>query len=606
MSAKIHILDAVVANRIAAGEVVERPASVVKELVENALDAGASKITVDVEKGGRRLIRITDDGVGMTREDAELSIQRHATSKVRTTDDIGNISTLGFRGEALPSIASVSDFRMATRMADQSEGTELLVRGGELQEIRSAGVPVGTEIEVSRLFFHMPARRKFLKTDATEWGHIDGLLTRCALCHPVVHWEWRHNGGSWNRYPAVKTLDERILQLFGREWSDQTLALVETTTRHGWSFTGRVSVPENTRSHRNEQYWFINGRPIVHAGLAYALQEGFGAHISKGRHPAGVFFLKLPIEDVDVNVHPAKREVRLRNENAVRRLISETVNDLLQDWSRKKSEAARSKILANASRQDSDLVEVAAVEEAKPQVKLRISRPEPEQVEWTDEETDATSAKDSEERNPPTATRPAAPETPAGFGLQLFGKAEPGLILAQNDEGLVLIHIQAAFERIYYEELMERFTRERSESQALLVPVQLDFSAEQTAFVQQAKSHLQQAGISIDSLGGNTFIVDALPAAVSSRDPQQFVYEVVETLSQSSDRARTASKLENSQVAAAIARHMSRGRRAEGEAEWTWLLNRLYQCELPYTRPDGRPTMTMLSQHELKRRFQVD
>ncbi|MEM6886368.1 MAG: DNA mismatch repair endonuclease MutL, partial [Verrucomicrobiota bacterium] len=567
-----------------------------KELVENALDAGASKIVIDAEKGGKRLIRVTDDGIGMSREDAELSLQRHATSKVRTTEDISQISTLGFRGEALPSIASVSMFRMSTRTAESEAGTEILVEGGEVRDIQETGIPVGTEIEVRTLFSHVPARRKFLKTDTTEWGHVDGFLRRCALCHPRVHWEWRHNGGSWNRYPAVGSLDERILQLFGKEWCDGTLPLAGQTTRQGWSLQGRVSQPTYTRSNRNEQYWFINGRPVVHAGLAYALQEGFGAYISKGSHPVGVFFLELPIEDVDVNVHPAKREVRLRNETAVRRLISETVNQLLQEWSQQKSEATRASILEKVATQEVD-EEVPAPEAlSAKKVTLKIDTPEPEQAEWQETATELEAPKPTE----------ATPEIPADFGLKLIGKTEPGLILAENEEGIVLVHIQAAFERVYFEGLMERFTQEATESQALLVPVNLEFSSEHAAFVQQAQDFLEKVGISIASLGGNAFMVDALPSAVSSRDPERFVREVVDTLSESGDRSRTAKHLQNDQVAAALAKHMSRGRRTEGEAELNWLLHRLHRCDLPYTRPDGRPTMVLLSRNEFKRRFQVD
>jgi DNA mismatch repair protein MutL len=619
MSGKIQVLDSIVANRIAAGEVVERPASVVKELVENALDAGARKITVDVEKGGKRLIRVTDDGAGMERDDAELSLQRHATSKVRTTEDIGHISTLGFRGEALPSIASVSLFKLSTRSAGCDEGTTIRVEGGAIKDITAAGIPVGTEIEVRTLFSHVPARRKFLKTDATEWGHIESLLRRCALCHPQVHWEWRHNAASWNRYPTVESLHDRIFQLFGKAWCEDTLPFTGQASRQGWSLTGRVSAPGNMRSSRNEQYWFINGRPVVHAGLVYALQEGFGAFISRGRYPVGVFFLGLPLEDVDVNVHPAKREVRLRNETAVRRMISEATNQLLRDWTEaqhqqknrattaaKSTHAATSApSLARELQQNNPLTPPQKVE-------LRIDVSEPEQVEW---QSDAESALGSTLRQvPANETSVETPDAesddtadePGDSWLKLIGKTEPGLMLAENEEGIVLVHIQAAFERIYFEEMMERFAHEATESQALLIPVNMEFSPELAAFVNQAQGVLELAGISIASLGGNAFMVDALPAAVASRDPERFVRDVVNTLSESGDRKRTASKLQNEEVAAALARHMSRGRRTEGEAELNWLLSRLHRCDLPYARPDGRPTMILLSQNEFKRRFQVD
>jgi DNA mismatch repair protein MutL len=558
---------------------------------------------------------VTDNGAGMDREDAEKSLQRHATSKLRRSEDLEEIRTLGFRGEALPSIASVALFRLVTRTGDQDEGTEILVEGGDLRHIRTAGGPVGTDVEVRSLFSHVPARRKFLKTDSTEWGHIEAILQRAALFHYGVHWEWRHNGGEWRRYPACDSSDERLFQIFSPEWRDGTLSLSARAGRDGqWRLSGRVSLPSLVRKNRREQYWFVNGRPVVHPGLSYALREAYGVRMARELHPVAVLFLDCPGADVDVNVHPAKREIRLRNENGIRRFLIESVGDRLRERDRAARPGTASTSAATQEGEgtftpdppDRDEAEVPVV---APRPTLRTPAPRASQVEWTigGHRSDDSSPVEEGEKggdDSPAAIKEERSETAPPF--KIVGSTEPGLILGESDDGLILVHVVAAFERIYYEECLERFVNEQVESQQLLVPVTLDVDPETAAFLNDSSHIFEKSGISIGPVGGASFMVDALPPAASGRDPVQFLRGLIDTLQRGENTPAKLRTIEDQAFAAALARQLSRGRRVETIGEMNWLVDRLHACDLPYSRPDGRPTMTLLSRQEFKRRFKVD
>jgi len=586
----IHILDPLVANRIAAGEVVERPASVVKELVENSLDAGATHIRVDIERGGVRRICVTDNGCGMGREDAVLSLERHATSKLRESRDIDRIATLGFRGEALPSIASVSLFRCTTRREEDAEGTEIKVEGGEVASVECCGAPKGTQMEVRSLFSHVPARKKFLKTETTEWGHIEGFCLRCALAHPGVHFEWRHNRGVWKRFPPVEGLDERIIQVLGPEWDRETRWLEGNSVDGGWKVEGRISKPEFWRTSRREQFWFVNRRPVMHPGLGRALEEGYGARLASGRFARVVLFLEIPFEDVDVNVHPAKREVRFRNEAAIRRFLVESVDQALRSPAAGE-DVSSGKPLSSVSHQGERVD--PGEENRSSRVHIAVSNISGwrEQMQWAPE--------------PAGTASPLAPHDPRNHQLRVLSILAPGYLLAEHPDGVVLIHLSAAFERIYYEELLARFVREAVEAQRLLVPVNVEFAPQEAAFIEESSGLLEKAGLCLGSLGNGTFMVESLPAASSGENPERFVRRVVEALMHRLD-AEQGRQLESEWVAAAVAKQMSRNRRVQGEEEIRWLLERLHACDLPYTRPDGRPTMTLVSRQEINRRFQVE
>ncbi|HXC62565.1 MAG TPA: DNA mismatch repair endonuclease MutL, partial [Nitrospiria bacterium] len=310
MASRIQILPETLINLIAAGEVVERPASVAKELVENAMDAGSRCITIEVEDGGKRLIRVTDDGEGMSREDALLAFQRHATSKIKTDADLEAIATMGFRGEALPSIGSVSKIRLITRQAGDEVATKLVLEGGNMKEVAEAASPPGTMIEVAQLFYNTPARRKFLKAAGTELAHISGLVTELALAHPHLEFRFLQDGKSVFHFPGAEDWHQRTIQIFGAEMAEQ---LIPVETHQGRiRITGGVSRPHYTRGAKTHQFFFVNGRSIRDRLLAHALYEAYDTLLMKGRHPVAILFIELDSSMVDVNVHPSKREVRFR------------------------------------------------------------------------------------------------------------------------------------------------------------------------------------------------------------------------------------------------------------------------------------------------------
>ncbi|MFQ3670944.1 MAG: DNA mismatch repair endonuclease MutL, partial [Verrucomicrobiia bacterium] len=332
MPHRIRLLDETVINRIAAGEVVERPASVLKELLDNSLDAHARRITIDIEKGGKSSIRVADDGHGMSRDDALLSIERSATSKIQSADDLHHITTLGFRGEALASIAAVSKFRLQTREPDALAGTELIVDGGKLRSVKETGCPPGTLIEVRSLFFHVPARRKFLRADSTEWAHIEQTARLAALAHPPTAFTLTHDGREiWHTDPAPDLIT-RITQIFGREWTRPMLPL--DIQSGSWTLTGLIGQPGISRSTRQEHIVFVNGRPVSSPVLNFAILEGYHNSLMKGRFPVLVLHLRLPPELIDVNVHPAKREIRFRDNNQVRDFITPAIRQTLAANSR--------------------------------------------------------------------------------------------------------------------------------------------------------------------------------------------------------------------------------------------------------------------------------
>src|ERR687890_2046889 len=325
---KIRVLSDHVANQIAAGEVVERPASVAKELVENSIDAGARRVEVDVEAGGRRLLRVSDDGEGMTRDDAVLAFERHATSKITSAEDLEHVSTLGFRGEALASIASVARVELLTQREGETEGTRVLIEGGKLRDVAPAARPVGTTISVRDLFFNVPARRKFLRSEATESFHLMNLVTHYALAHPEIAFTLTNNGREVLRCATAADLRERAYQIFGAEFLDSLLA-VEGGDGRVARVRGYVSAPRERRTSRDAQYLFVNGRYVRDRLVSRALGEGYRTVLPHGVYPAALLFLEVPLEEVDVNVHPAKTEVRFRRAAAVADAVRESVRAAL-------------------------------------------------------------------------------------------------------------------------------------------------------------------------------------------------------------------------------------------------------------------------------------
>ena len=576
MSQRIRLLAEVVANRIAAGEVVERPASVVKELVENSLDAGAKKVEVSVERGGRSLIRVTDDGHGMGPEDALLALERHATSKIRDASDLLGIRTFGFRGEALPSIASVSRFTLKTKEADSLEGTEVVIDGGKMIRAGQAGCPNGTSIEVKQLFAHVPGRRKFLRTEETEWGHIEQGIRLTALARPDVSWVLRRDGAVFWQDSARPGLEERLTAVFGKEWKSSVLPL--EVEDGGMRLKGYIGRPGVSRATRAEQILFVNGRPIQSMSLNAALLEGYHNALMRGRFPVAVLFLEMDPAGVDVNVHPAKREVRFRQDGDVRRFVSGAVAEVLRGGAvgplpmpvGSNSGVGGVSTTHSTSNQPSPLISANLANPALVEKSLGL------EVE-------------------------TAPGIPAGW--RYLGVVDHLYLVVEKDGGVVLIDQHAAHERILFEQLLKQVAREEVSGQRLLYPVTVEFPPVQAQFLKNRMEDLGKVGLGISPMGGNSFLIDALPPRIKTLAVEDFIRGVVADLETGGAGTRQDRKLSEEVIAKTVCRHAIKANDRLTEQEGVRLLADLLACELPYTCPHGRPTMILLSKAELERKF---
>ena len=553
---KIRVLPDILASQVAAGEVVERPASVVKELVENSIDAGAREIRVDIDRGGSALIRVSDDGCGMSREDALLSLERHATSKLRTAADLAAILTLGFRGEAVPSIASVSRFRLVTRETDSFSGTEILVDGGRIRDVRDAGCAPGTVIEAKALFYNLPARRKFLRAETTEAAHVEHQLRLHALAAPGVRFRLRRdNREVFDLAPAAKAVD-RVRQLLGTELSRELIE-IPTTRGNGISMEGYLLPASHARKGRRHQFVFLNGRPVEDGVIARALAEGFRGALAGGLYPAAWLWIHLEPTLVDVNVHPAKREVRFHRPGDVRDAILEAVTGGLRP-------PAPPPVMSRVT---------------PPAAAVRFQSPEPLlETQW--------------QEAPLPEPASAAPD------FRIVGMLHHRFVILESEDGLVLFDPKAAWERIFYEKIL-RQAAGALETQGLLVPVLLELDPRDLDVVLRERMALAEAGIEVAPFGGNTLQVHSLPACLPVADPRPFLGALMdELLHGSAPGARFALD----RLARVLARRSAMVL-VPRLSETTSLLAHLFACELPYCAADGRPTLTEFGMRELDRRF---
>lgn len=572
---KIRVLSDILASQVAAGEVVERPASVVKELVENSIDAGAREIRVDIDRGGSALIRVSDDGCGMSREDALLSLERHATSKLRTVGDLAAILTLGFRGEAVPSIASVSRFRMVTRETQALAGTEILVDGGKIHDVRDAGCAPGTVIEAKALFFNMPARRKFLRAESTEAAHIEHQLRLHALAAPGVRFRLRRDDREiFDLPPAAKPVD-RVRHLLGPELSRELIAL-PLTHGNGVSVSGHLLPASHARKGRRHQFVFLNGRPVEDAVISRALAEGFRGALADGLYPAAWLWIDLEPALVDVNVHPAKREVRFHRPLDVRDTILEAV-----------ATALRPPAPALPPRLEPTTLAAALVEKVPSLVNFQP--PQPLLADWKNPLPDLPAA--AQEITP----APASAKPP---DFRVLGMLHHRFVLLESGDGLVLFDPKAARERIFYEKLSGRGDA-LLETQGLLVPVLLELDPRDLDLVLRERMALQDAGIEVESFGGNTLQIRTLPACLPVDDPRPFLGALLDELLH--DPA-PGPRFALDRLARALAKRVA-ALAVPRLAETQPLLGELFTCELPYCAADGRPTLTEFGMRELERRF---
>jgi len=563
----IRVLPDILASQVAAGEVVERPASVVKELVENSIDAGAREVRVDVDRGGTALIRVADDGSGMTRDDALLSLERHATSKLRTSGDLAAIRTLGFRGEAVPSIASVSRFRMVTRRAEDVAGTEIIVEGGKVRDVREAGCAPGTTIEARALFFNIPARRKFLRAESTESAHIEHQLRLHALAAPHVRFRLRRDDREIFDLPAVSHALDRVRQMLGPELGRELIAL-PLTHGAGVGVEGFVLPPSHARKGRRHQHVFLNGRPVEDPVISRALAEGFRGALAEGMYPAAWLWIEMEPALVDVNVHPAKREVRFHRPSELREAIATSVADGLRPPAPPPRLAAVPAGTTTASGSPPASLPPPRPVQLHSSIELELPATAPEK---------------------PTSVAPA---------FRILGVLLRRYVLLESDEGLVFFDPRAATERILYDEIM-RGMAGGLETQGLLVPVLLELDPRDLDLVLQGRAAMQDAGIEVEAFGGNTLRISTLPACLGIDDPREFLGALMDELLHGSSPGK---RFANDRMARLIARRASL-RVQPSLAETPNLLDALFQCELPYCAADGRPTLSEYNLREIHRRM---
>jgi DNA mismatch repair protein MutL len=610
----IRLLPDQVINRIAAGEVVERPASVVKELVENAIDAGATEIEVRVVAGGRKLLQIADNGCGMSRDEALLSVERHATSKIRDERDLESVRTLGFRGEALASVASVSRFTLTTRPADALEGTELIIHGGVVQEVGPQGCPPGTCIAIRDLFFNVPARRKFLKSDATEVGHIRHLLTTYALAYARVGWQLWIDDREVLRAPRDAALRERVDALFPPEWSAH-LREVDWQAPP-YHIRGLVADPRLTRPDRQEQYLFINGRPVSAAVLYFALQQAYAGALPNGQHPVVFLFIELPPSEVDVNVHPAKREVRFRHAPSVRDAVIAAVRQALHPD--QPAPVPTPTAAPAAPPFPSAPARPAAPPPGFAYAGLTLL-PKAEWEQWTAPSSPGSLAPETvpppepaptPETKPPPSSEAPGWRTPGGETrrgtpwkrFRLVGQVGGLYTLVETEDGLVILDPSAAYERVLYERWLGQMQEGSAAAQGLLAPEVVNLPARDALTVREHLDALVELGLAIEAFGGDAFLVSALPAALAGLAPEAVLRDLAQALEQFGKRG-AGHRLVVESLARAACRLAGRSHGRWTPAALEALLEALGRTDMPYTCPHGRPTMIYHGFAELRGKF---
>ena len=667
---RIHLLSEQVANQIAAGEVIERPASVVKELVENALDAQAARVTLEIQAGGRSLIRVTDDGTGMSRDDALLCLERHATSKIQKAEDLAAIVTMGFRGEALPSIASVSRFTLTTRErgGGSPEGTQVVVNGGKIAEVKAAGSAPGTSVEVRQLFFNLPARRKFLRTEETEAAHIQHYLTLAALAYPEVAFTFQKDGRLVWQLPAhpakrdgaaissrLDALRERLRSLLGEEKllsvnftaaldesvKPEETDIFETATADKseirnpkseiriWGFIGAPGV---SRATREGQHLFVNRRPVENRGLNYALLEGYHTALMKGRYPVCCLFLEIDPAAVDVNIHPAKREVKFHREFEIRKFVAQAVQEtwLAFHGHESKVSSPRSKVEAVKQTEPQPapalpnfpekLKPAPAIESQKPAVqqpplRMGFAPSEPVANKPVIPSSIPIAPKQSEggfhppsspEIAPPSAISqlPSPGATPLlNVPLRLVGVIGKLYAVLESDRGLVLLDQHAAHERVLFEQMLNRLEQDgTAPSQKLLLPETVELPARDANFLREQLAALTRLGVGLSEFGERTFLLDALPPFVKSTDARRFVLDLVDEL-KAAGREVNLARLGEHTIAKTVCRHAVKANDPLAGAELENLVEDLRRCAMPYTCPHGRPTLIEMNYRELEKKF---
>jgi len=648
---RIHVLPEHVANKIAAGEVVERPASVVKELLENSLDAGSTRIRIQVEAGGKRLIQITDNGYGMVRDDALLAFERHATSKIKNAEDLLSVSTLGFRGEALPSIGSVSRLRLETRDPSEASGTVVEINGGKIFKVEEAGLPPGTSITVRDLFFNIPARKKFLKSESTELSHIASLVTHYALAHPDKHFELHSATNAMLVAPPVAGHSERVYQVFGKEVLDQLIPVAATQPleRIGlpqpppWRREedpdepqgsrepgelrahGFISKPEIQKLNRNSIFVFVNGRLIRDRLIQHALTEAYRNILPPTVYPVVLLFLEMPTEEVDVNVHPSKTEVRFRQQTVVHDFVRDSVRAALmkarpvpQFATEIHAHPTATPSLSPGARMPEQSAAWRALYAPAGAQEFSLHAPVPPPINErflfsggiaVDANAAVSLARDpqaipSDGCTPAVPDEPEAPSelAPSLASLKPLGQIRESFILAVNHEGLWIIDQHVAHERVLFERVLKQRAAQKVESQRLLMPLIVDLTPAQQAVFSEISGELACNGFETEPFGSRSIAVKIAPAGVDASEVERMLHELLEQLA----REQQSVNLEKvrARIAASIACHAAiKVNMPLEQNKMEWLLGELAKTECPMSCPHGRPVVLRYSLKDIQRAF---
>ena len=591
MANRIHLLTELVANQIAAGEVIERPASVVKELVENAIDAKATQIDLLIKGGGRSLIQVTDNGFGMSRDDALLCLERHATSKIRSGDDLKSLHSFGFRGEAMPSIASVSHFRLKTCEPEAESGTEIVVDGGKMISVQEVGMARGTQMEVRSLFYNLPARRKFMRTEATELAHVQHQVILSALSRPEIGWRLIYEDQEPKIWPAGQDLQRRCATIFGPSWVKEMIAIDHRAG--GFRLWGILGRPGTSRSNRAEEFFFVNQRPVDSKALHYGLIEGYHNSLMKGRYPLCVLFFEIDPSELDVNIHPAKREIRFHQEYAVRQFVVEAIQKAIGG-----AQAGPVPIYT-------PLVPTKGMVPSLTQEEIPMKTPEelvrPLYLDLQGES--APSASIAALSSALESSRHSDPVPLRELSIRVHGCVGGLYLTGECPEGMILIDQHAAHERVWFEKLLQQTKENKVSTQKLLLPVTLQVTPKEADFLMRELEDLNRIGLGISLFGAHTFLVDSIPSLFRTKNIEGFIRHLLVDLQEEGGETRKKRLLSEETITKKACRQAVKANDPLKPEEWNQLVRDLLDCDFPYTCPHGRPTLILMKWSEMERKF---
>lgn len=574
----IQVLPDAVVNKIAAGEIIERPVSIVKEVIENSLDAGATEIRIDIERGGKQLIRVSDNGQGMSEEDSVLAFERHATSKIRSSDDLHQIGTMGFRGEALASIAAVSQVTLRTRKADQEAGISLFLVNGHCQNKEPAAMPCGTTIEARNLFFNTPARKKFLKSDPAEAGAVAHMLNAFALAYPEISFHYNQDGREVLNCPATKSYRDRVFQIFGAELLENLLEIDETLFHY--KLHGFVSSPDALKTNRNYQYFFINRRYVKDKVLANSVYVAYRVYAQTGQYPVAFLFLDMPAAMVDVNVHPAKYEVRFLQQALVQKGIIDSIQKTLN--------AARP-LPSFQLQSESNVPRYSSPELTLPNSFASVS-------------SFSNSYQDASAPPPMQMPAPAVRKMPSQGEYKIIGQYDHTYIVMSDEGGLILIDQHVAHERVLYEELLEEHEQRQIRRQALLIPLILDVNPAQMMLMEDYIEHFRELGLEIEIFGDNTVAIKEIPELLMESNysnAAQRLLNDMERLYRDGLLESFADEMRKSMACqAAVKINMPLTKE-----KMEYLVEQLLKTKTPQVCPHGRPIILRISHYEIAKNF---